>query len=81
LAQRWSTQLAKKAGARVAAGLGFALLGLGFAVRATMSANSGDGRAAAWLTIAGVGVGFVMPTAMDDALPVFRTSTAGWAPR
>jgi MFS transporter, DHA2 family, multidrug resistance protein len=68
-------RLAVRAGARATAGGGFVLLAAGLFLGATTATGSGYGLSAAWTTIAGVGLGFVMPVAMDAALGTVKEDT------
>lgn len=70
-------RFATRAGARIAVGLGFVLLAAGMLTGATTSASSGYGLAAAWTTVAGLGLGFVMPVAMDAAIGTLREDASG----
>ena len=70
-------RFAARVGARAAVGLGFALLAGAMLGGATTSAGSGYGLAAAWITVAGLGLGFVMPVAMDAAIGTLREEAGG----
>jgi DHA2 family multidrug resistance protein-like MFS transporter len=70
-------RLAARAGARATAGGGFVLLAAGLFLGATTATGSGYGPTALWTTIAGVGLGFVMPVAMDAALGTVKEDTGG----
>jgi EmrB/QacA subfamily drug resistance transporter len=70
-------RFAVRAGARAAAGLGFVLLAAGMLIGATTSAGSGYGLAAVWITVAGLGLGFVMPVAMDAAVGTLGEESSG----
>jgi DHA2 family multidrug resistance protein-like MFS transporter len=70
-------RFATRVGARAVAGLGFALLAGAMFAGATTSAGSGYGLAAAWITVAGLGLGFVMPVAMDAAIGTLREEAGG----
>jgi DHA2 family multidrug resistance protein-like MFS transporter len=61
-------RLASRVGAKAASCLGFVLLAGGLFAGATTGAGSGYRLVAAWSAVCGVGLGFVMPTAMDAAL-------------
>jgi EmrB/QacA subfamily drug resistance transporter len=61
-------QLARRAGAKAAVGLGFALLAAGLLCGAATSVTSAGGWATTWIAICGLGLGFALPTAMDTAL-------------
>jgi DHA2 family multidrug resistance protein-like MFS transporter len=70
-------RFAVRVGARAVVGLGFALLAGAMFAGATTSAGSGYGLAAAWITVAGLGLGFVMPVAMDAAIGTLREEAGG----
>lgn len=70
-------RFATKAGVRAVACLGFVLLAGGMFVGATTSVSSGYGLAAAWTIVAGLGLGFVMPVAMDAAIGSLREDAGG----
>jgi hypothetical protein len=70
-------RFAVRVGARAAVGLGFVLLAGAMLAGATTSAGSGYGLAAAWITVAGLGLGFVMPVAMDAAIGTLREEAVG----
>jgi MFS transporter, DHA2 family, multidrug resistance protein len=70
-------RFAVRVGARGAACLGFVLMAGGMFAGATTSAGSGYGLAAAWITVAGLGLGFVMPVAMDAAIGTLGEESGG----
>lgn len=70
-------RFATRAGARIVAGLGFALLAAGMLAGTTTSASSTYALAAGWTIVAGVGLGFVMPVAMDAAIGSLREDAGG----
>jgi predicted MFS family arabinose efflux permease len=70
-------RLAARAGARVVAALGFAMLAAGLALGATTGVASGDPRAVAWIALTGLGLGFVLPTAIDTALGAVSPERSG----
>ncbi|GAB4583374.1 MFS transporter [Nocardia sp. IFM 10818] len=70
-------KLLPKTGARVAITTGFALLTVGLALGALITADSGYGLAATSLTVLGMGMGFVMPTAMGLAMSDLSAERAG----
>jgi len=69
--------LIAKAGTKRVAAIGFAMLAAGLAVGAFTEAGSGYGFAAAWLTIAGLGLGMSLPTSMDAALGELSAERSG----
>lgn len=70
-------RLAARAGARSAVCLGFVLLAGAMFGGATTAADSGYGLAAAWTTVAGLGLGLVMPVAMDAAIGTLDEERSG----
>jgi MFS family permease len=75
--RRVADRFATRAGARIVVGLGFVLLAAGMLAGATTSVSSGYGLAAAWTIVAGLGLGFVMPVAMDAAIGTLREDAGG----
>jgi DHA2 family multidrug resistance protein-like MFS transporter len=70
-------RFATKAGARIVVCLGFALLAGGMLGGATTSVSSGYALAAEWTIVAGLGLGFVLPVAMDAAIGSLREDAGG----
>jgi MFS transporter, DHA2 family, multidrug resistance protein len=64
-------------GAKITVGSGFAVLAAGLLAGATTSVTSGTGMAAAWIAVAGLGLGFAMPKAMDAALGALTPERSG----
>jgi DHA2 family multidrug resistance protein-like MFS transporter len=73
LADRVAARLTTK----LTAALGFALLTIGLALGATMTAASGDAFIATWTAIAGVGFGLALATAASSALVDLPKASAG----
>jgi MFS transporter, DHA2 family, multidrug resistance protein len=71
------TRLARRVGAKVCVALGFVVLAGGLFIGATTDAGNGAGYAMLWLAVAGLGLGFVMPVAMDAALGALSPERAG----
>ena len=69
--------VARALGARVAATLGFAVLSAGMALGAWTGAGSGDAFVAAWMAIAGVGMGVALATVASTALSELPAEHAG----
>jgi EmrB/QacA subfamily drug resistance transporter len=64
-------------GAGVIVAIGFALLAIGGFVGLNTTIDSGTGLATAWLSIGGIGLGFVLPTAMNTALGAVSEEQSG----
>jgi len=73
LADRVAARLTTK----LTAALGFALLTIGLALGATMTAASGNAFIATWTAIAGVGFGLALATAASSALVDLPKASAG----
>jgi MFS transporter, DHA2 family, multidrug resistance protein len=74
---RLGDRIARRAGAKVTVASGLTLLAAGLFAGATTGASSGYGLAAAWMTVAGAGVGIGLPAAMDAALGALSTDRSG----
>jgi MFS transporter, DHA2 family, multidrug resistance protein len=70
-------RLVARAGARVTAAFGFALLAAGLAFGATTSVTSGDLQAIAWIALSGLGLGLVLPATIDTALAAVSDESSG----
>jgi DHA2 family multidrug resistance protein-like MFS transporter len=70
-------RLVRPAGAKVTVAAGFALMAAGLIVGATTTTGSGDRFTAAWTAVVGLGLGFVMPAAMDAALGTLSADHSG----
>jgi MFS transporter, DHA2 family, multidrug resistance protein len=68
-----------RAGVRIVAALGLALLAVGLCVGATTSITTGEAQAIAWIALAGLGLGMVLPTSIDTALGAVPRETSGVA--
>ena len=69
--------LARRAGAKVTAAVGFTLLAAGLMAGATTGVSTGYGFAAAWITVVGVGMGFTLPTVMNAAVSALSAERSG----
>jgi MFS transporter, DHA2 family, multidrug resistance protein len=69
--------LAKSIGPKATVAAGFLIFALALALGATTSAASGEGFAALWMTIAGMGTGLTMATAASAALAELSEERAG----
>jgi DHA2 family multidrug resistance protein-like MFS transporter len=72
-----ATRVAARLGAKLAVTIGFALLAGGLVLGALTRTADGSGYAMLWLTVAGVGLGVCMPTAMDAALGALSPEHGG----
>jgi MFS transporter, DHA2 family, multidrug resistance protein len=72
-----AAQVAKRIGAKLAAATGFAIVGAALCLGATTTLSSGEGFAALWMTLAGVGTGLTMATAASAALGELSEERAG----
>jgi EmrB/QacA subfamily drug resistance transporter len=74
---RLAERLVTRAGPRPVLILGFVLLAAGLGVGATSTRTTGYGTTAIWITLVGVGLGAVLPAAMNAALGALSTERAG----
>ncbi|GAB2718458.1 MFS transporter [Nocardia thraciensis] len=74
---RVADKLLTKLGLRVVLVAGFAVLAIGLGLGALTSADSGYGYTAAWITVLGAGMGFVMPAAMGMAMGELTPERSG----
>jgi len=72
-------RLAVRVGGNVVCSFGFALMAAGLALGATTSVATGDARAAAWIVLAGFGLGLILPTSIDAALGAVSRESSGVA--
>jgi EmrB/QacA subfamily drug resistance transporter len=70
-------RIARWVGPRVVVAIGFALLAAGLAIGATTDVSSSYGFQALWIALAGLGMGFAMPTAMDAGLGALSPDRSG----
>jgi DHA2 family multidrug resistance protein-like MFS transporter len=66
-----------RTGARVAVGIGFALMTIALLLGATTSISSGFAVSALWMAIFGFGIGFSLPTAMGAAISAIPPERSG----
>jgi DHA2 family multidrug resistance protein-like MFS transporter len=71
------TLRAPLASAKAVVTIGFAVMAAGLAIGAVTKTSSGTGFAAAWLTLAGLGLGLAMPQAMNAALSALSAERSG----
>jgi MFS transporter, DHA2 family, multidrug resistance protein len=72
-------RLVTRAGVRIVATLGLALLAAGLGFGATTSIATGEAQTLAWIALAGLGLGLVLPTSIDTALGAVPRDTSGVA--
>ncbi|HEX7950027.1 MAG TPA: MFS transporter [Candidatus Limnocylindrales bacterium] len=70
-------RLAARIGAKITVAIGFAVLAIGLALGATMTAASGDGLMATWSFVAGLGGGLGFATAASAALVELSVERSG----
>ncbi|WP_281281462.1 DHA2 family efflux MFS transporter permease subunit [Paenibacillus dokdonensis] len=69
--------LQSRFGNRISISFGFLILAVGLAVGASTSMDSGYGFASIWITAAGLGIGFALPAAMDEAMSALSAEGSG----
>jgi len=74
---RTAAKLAARFGHRLVVAAGLALMTGSLIVGALTSASSGYGFVAAWITVAGIGLGFTLPPSMDVALGALTPERSG----
>jgi MFS transporter, DHA2 family, multidrug resistance protein len=67
----------RRAGPRLVAGTGLAVMAAGLAFGAATTISTGDARAAAWILLSGLGLGLVLPTTVDAALGAVPGDASG----
>lgn len=72
-----SDLLQARFGTKTAIAVGFFTLGVGLAVGASTQLDSSYGFAAIWITLVGLGIGFTLPAAMDEAMSVLTPERSG----
>jgi MFS family permease len=70
-------RIAARVGPRIVAGLGFIAIAGGLAFGATTTVTTGDLQVVAWLALCGLGLGLVLPTAIDAALGAVGDESSG----
>ncbi|MBO0867820.1 MAG: MFS transporter [Micromonosporaceae bacterium] len=70
-------RLSRKVGANLTVGLGFLVMAAGMLTAASTGSASGTGFAATWLAIGGLGMGAVMPSALNAALSRLDKQSSG----
>jgi EmrB/QacA subfamily drug resistance transporter len=74
---RIADRLVGRLGAKIVTAFGLALLAAGLFVGATTGPHDGYGYVAVWITLAGLGLGFSMPPAMNAALGALTVERSG----
>jgi EmrB/QacA subfamily drug resistance transporter len=74
---RVADRLVPRLGAKVVVALGLTLMAAGLAVGATTDTGTGYGYVATWVSIAGLGLGFTLPPAMNAALSALSVRRSG----
>jgi EmrB/QacA subfamily drug resistance transporter len=74
---RTATRIAARLGTRTVIAGGLLLMTAGMLIGSTTDVNSGYGFLAVWITLAGIGLGFTMPPAMDAALGALTVERSG----
>jgi MFS transporter, DHA2 family, multidrug resistance protein len=72
-----AAQVVKRIGAKLTVAAGFAMVTIALGLGATTTVTSGEGLAASWMAIAGVGTGLTMATAASIALDELSEERAG----
>jgi DHA2 family multidrug resistance protein-like MFS transporter len=72
-----ATKVVKKLGAKIAAALGFVLIAVGLIIGTGTSLHATDSFIVLWVGIAGLGLGFVIPSAMNAALGALTPERSG----
>jgi MFS transporter, DHA2 family, multidrug resistance protein len=73
----FADRITARVGARAVASLGFGLLAAALALGATTAVGTGDAQALAWIALAGLGLGLVLPTTIDTALGAVSGDSSG----
>jgi len=74
---RLADRIVPRLGTKVVVALGLALMAVGLAVGATTGTGTGYGIVAIWVSVAGVGLGFTLPPAMNAALGALTVERSG----
>src|SRR5262245_25178909 len=72
-------RVATRFGANVVCSFGFALMAVGLGLGGTTGVATGDARAAAWILLAGLGLGLILPTSIAAALGAVARGSTGVA--
>jgi len=74
---RVADRIVPRLGAKVVVALGLALMAAGLAIGATTDPGTGYWAVASWVVVAGLGLGFTMPPAMNAALSALTVERSG----
>jgi Na+/melibiose symporter-like transporter len=77
IGSQFADKLQLRFGSRVTIILGFAVLGTGVITGAHTELDSSYSLAAVWLTLAGLGIGFALPAAMDEGMSALTDKSSG----
>ncbi|BBI36412.1 DHA2 family efflux MFS transporter permease subunit [Cohnella abietis] len=77
LGAKVSERLKNRFGAEAILAIGFGLLSIGLFLGANTGSGHGYGFASIWISIVGLGIGFVLPTAMDVAMSALSAERSG----
>ncbi|KOS62258.1 DHA2 family efflux MFS transporter permease subunit [Lysinibacillus agricola] len=72
-----SDKLQRRIGGKITIALGFLLLALAFMFGANTNIGNGYGYTSLWITIVGLGIGFVLPASMDVAMSALTAERSG----
>src|SRR4029453_9499976 len=73
----FADRITARVGARAVASVGFAMLAAALVLGATTAVATGDAQALAWVALAGLGPGLVLPTTIDTALGAVSGESSG----
>jgi MFS transporter, DHA2 family, multidrug resistance protein len=73
----FADRLVARFGVGTVAAFGLVLLAAAFALGATTAVTTGDAQALAWIALAGLGLGLVLPTTIDTALGTVSGEVSG----
>lgn len=72
-----SDRIQPRIGAKHTIALGFLLLAIGLGIGANTGIDDGYSFASVWITVVGLGIGFVLPAAMDVAMSILSAERSG----
>ncbi len=72
-----SDALQSRFGAKITITIGFIVLGIGLVIGANTGMGSNYGFAAIWISMVGLGIGFSLPAAMDEAMSALSAERSG----
>ena len=72
-----ASRVVARAGAKIVVAIGLAMMAAGLVAGAATRADSGYGYVAAWISVAGLGLGFTMPPTMNAALGALSAERSG----